>query len=88
MAHVQPLHQFRVSVAQRLQKAPFNWVGAAGYQLAEKYSALIEQCWNEYEFADATAGLVHNTYMSRPVKPVALPTMASMAAVGCKFHKA
>lgn len=86
--HVQPLHQFRVTVAQLLQKAPYNWVGAAGYQLAEKYSALIEQCWKEYEFAEATAGLIHNTYMRRPVEKVSYPTMASMKAVGCNFHKA
>lgn len=85
MTHVQPLHQFKVSVAKALQK---RWPGAAAFELARKYDALIEKCWNEYEFADATASLVDQTHMQRPVAPVALPTMASMAAVGCKFHKA
>lgn len=85
--HVQPLHQFRVTVAQLLQKQ-HGWAGAAGYQLAEKYRDLIEQCWNEYEFAEATASFVHNTHMRRPVEKFSYPTMASMSAVGCKFHKA
>jgi hypothetical protein len=88
MTHVQPFHQFKITVAQRLQKAPFNWVGAAGFELASKYEALIQQCWTELEFADAAASLVHNTHIRRPVDRVRLPTMASMTAVGCKFHKA
>jgi hypothetical protein len=81
-----PLHQFRVFVAQRLQKVPFGWGGEAGYQLAEKHAALVQQKWNAGVTVDETAHAVHRAQMDRPqtVKPI---SRASLIAAGCVFNK-
>lgn len=80
-----PLHMFRVFVAQQLQRAPFGWAGAAGYQLASKYADLIEQYWSEGELVDDTAAAVHRLCMDRPQKVTPI-TRASLEAAGCVFH--
>jgi len=81
-----PLHQFREAVAQRLQKVPFGWAGAAGYELAAKYGDLVEQYWNEGEVVDDTAHAVHRLHMARPqtVKPI---SRATLIAAGCVFNQ-
>lgn len=81
-----PLHQFRVFVAQRLQKPPFNWGGAAGYQLARKYGDLVQESWEAGYLVDDTAAAVHRLYMDRPVKKVEPLTRAKLEAAGCVFH--
>jgi hypothetical protein len=81
-----PLHQFREAVAQRLQKVPFGWAGAAGYELAAKYGDLVEQYWSEGEVVDDTAHAVHRLHMARPqaVKPI---SRATLVAAGCVFNQ-
>jgi hypothetical protein len=85
-APTSPLHQFRTFVAQDLQRA-HRWVGAAGYELAKKYAALVHQLWVAGASVEATARAVNDRYMADSApKAVGFPTMASMAAVGCKFY--
>lgn len=81
----QPFHQFQVTVAQYLKK---RWNGANAYRLVDMHADLVQQCWLEDKLAEETAAIVDRAYMNRPQEPVSFPTMASMAAVGCKFHKA
>lgn len=84
MTHVQPYHQFKVTVAQSLQK---RWPGAAGYQLAAKYDAIVHQAWLDMKLADEAATQIDAAYMARPVEKFSMPTRKSMEAAGCKFHK-
>ncbi len=85
--HTIPFHIFKVEVAQRLQKPPFNWAGACGYEIARKYASLIDRSWQEFKEVDETAALVDGAYMNRPVDRVAFPTKSSMVAAGCKFYE-
>lgn len=80
-----PIYMFREFVAQRLQKAPFGWVGEASYQLARRYGDLVEE-YHEYGYTvDDTAAAVHKLHMSRP-QTVSAPTRASLEQAGCIFN--
>jgi hypothetical protein len=83
---VTPLHQFKLSVAERLQKPPYNWVGSAGFELARKYDRQIEMSWDMGETVDVVADMAHKCHMR--VKPkYNRPTRASLEAAGCVFVK-
>lgn len=79
-----PLTHFRVAVSQRLQKAPYPWQGAAGYQLQQRYNDLVQECWEDGGTVDDAAAGVHKLQMSRSQR-VYEPTRASLGRAGCRF---
>jgi hypothetical protein len=85
MTHVQPYHQFRVTVAQQLKQ---RWNGANAYRLVEKFSELVHQSWLDNKLATETAEIVDRAYMDATApQNVALPTRESLERVGCNFIK-
>lgn len=77
---------FKENVAKALQAAPYGWAGRAGYELAEKYSDVIECFWPNNAPVDAVAEFIHVRYMEREQAHTGFPTRLELEAVGCEYH--